>query len=568
MAKRTNSKDTLPIESHQHKSAKRPNVPTEQTGRYMTDEQLAPVFCRPAPVDGTNGVPRLSWARAEGLEDMAVSATPLFIHEKIEPSAFVESLSKGAEPSEQVSLFVDSFNGLPEDAAYEWYEHSGNWQNRIIRGPSVEVMASLARKESYAGKVQCIYFDPPYGISFRKSMQPNAKRKPGDGGTDSPADLPGDAPMLAAFRDTYVNGIDSYLDSIYRIARMGRELLADTGSFFLQISRKNLFRIALVLDEVFGDDNQVTIIPFKKSGGTASSMIPEGTDYILWYAKDMMAARKKYRQLYIPLTRRQKLMQNPSYSFIESKDGSVRQPTPEDLDALDKGMGIDGTISQRMPLLSQGHSSPERTRPYTWRNPPPGFGTESPHEVRPHTFYCPAAEQWRVTMDGMQRLDERGRLTAASPHTTLRWKRYEHEIPGTRLDNLWHRQMSASGLHYVVETAESVIQRCILMTTDPGDLVLDPTCGSGTTAYVAEQWGRRWITIDAGMAAVSLARQRISTGIFDAHLLQDSPEGAAKEAELQANMTGNKIEYPPPLLGQNNTITMLQRASSTNECPL
>ena len=546
MAKRTSRRAELPIESHQHKSASRPNVPTEQTGRYMTDEQLAPVICRPAPVDGTNGVPRLSWARAEGLEDMAVSATPLFIHEKIEPSAFVESLSKGAQPSEQASLFGDSFNGLPNDAAYEWYEHSGNWQNGIIRGPSVEVMASLARKESLAGKVQCIYFDPPYGISFKKNMQPNAKRRPSDAGNDSPSDLPGDAPLLAAFRDTYVNGVDSYLDSIYRIARIGRELLAESGSFFLQISRKNLFRIALVLDEVFGDNNQVTIIPFKKSGGTESSMIPEGTDYILWYVRDLAAARTKYRQLYIPLTRREKLVQNPSYTFIESEDGVVRKPTQQDLDSLDKGMDIDGTICQRMRLLSQGHSSPDRIRPYTWRNPPPGFGTESPNEVRPHTFHCPAEEQWRVTMDGLRKLDEIGRLTAASPNTTLRWKRYENEIPGTRLDNLWHTQMSASDLHYVVETAESVIQRCILMTTDPGDLVLDPTCGSGSTAYVAESWGRRWITIDAGMAAVSLARQRLSTGIFDAHLLQDSPEGAAKEAELQAKLTGNDINPPPP----------------------
>ena len=546
MAKRITRRATLPIESHHHKSAKRRNVPTEQTGRYMTDEQLAPVKCRPAPADGTNGVPRLSWARSEGLDDMAVSDTPLFIHEKIEPSAFVESLSKGAELSEQASLFGDSFNGLPKDAAYEWYEHSGNWQNRIIRGPSVEVMASLARKEGLSGKVQCIYFDPPYGISFKKSMQPNAKRKPSDAGTDSPADLPGDAPLLAAFRDTYVNGIDSYLDSIYRIARMGRELLAESGSFFLQISRKNLFRIALVLDEVFGDDNQVTIIPFKKSGGTASSMIPEGTDYILWYVRDMAAARGKYRQLYIPLTRREKLMQNPSYTFIESEDGVVRQPTQQDLDSLDKGVDIDGTICQRMRLLSQGHSSTDRTKPYTWKNPPPGFGTESPSEVRPHTFHCPTAEQWRVTMDGMRQLDEMGRLTAASPRTTLRWKRYENEIPGTRLDNLWHTQMSASDLHYVVETAESVIQRCILMTTDPGDLVLDPTCGSGTTAYVAESWGRRWITIDAGMAAVSLVRQRLATGIFDAHLLRDSPEGAAKEAELQAEITGKDTKSPPP----------------------
>lgn len=547
MAKGTRRQSALPIESHQHKSAKRRNPPTEQTGRYMTDEQLAPVTYRPASAGGTNGVPRLSWVRAEGLEEMAVSATPLFIHEKIEPSAFVKSLSKGAELSEQASLFSDSFNGLPKGAAYEWYEHSGNWQNRIIRGPSVEVMASLARKEDYAGKVQCIYFDPPYGISFKKSMQPNAKRKPSDAGTDSLSDLPGDAPLLAAFRDTYVNGIDSYLDGIYRVARMGRELLADSGSFFLQISRKNLFRIALVLDEVFGHDNQVTIIPFKKSGGTSSTMIPEGTDYILWYARDIEAAGEKYKQLYLPLTPREKLTRRPSYTFIESADGSVRKPTRQDLDDLDKGLEIDGTICERMSLTSQGHSSTGRSEPYVWRNPPPGLDPDYPDEVRPIEFKCPVGRHWAVSMDGLRQLDDMGRITAASPNSTLNLKRKGHEIPGTKIGNLWHTQMSASDIHYVVETAESVIQRCILMTTDPGDLVLDPTCGSGTTAYVAESWGRRWITIDAGMAAVSLSRQRLATGIFDAHLLKDSPEGAAKEGELQARVTGNDLDRPPPL---------------------
>lgn len=545
MPTRKMKKSATSVESIKHKSATRSNLPTEQTGRYMPDDQLVPEKCRPAPTDGTSGVPRLSWARSEGLEDMVVDATPLFIHEKVEPAAFVESLSKGAQPAGQSLMFSDSFNGLPQGAAYEWYKHSGNWQNRIIRGPAVEVMASLARKESLAGKVQCIFFDPPYGISFKKSMQPNAKRRPRSAKTDTIADLPGDAPMLAAFRDTYVNGIDSYLDGIYRIARMARELLADTGSLFLQISRKNLFRIALILDEVFGDENQVTVIPFKKSGGTSSLMIPEGTDYLLWYARDLTAARTKYRQLFIPLTPREKLMRRPSYTFIEALDGSVRKPTRKELNDLDAGLEIDGTICERMGLISPGPSSTGRSEPYVWRNPPPGFDPESSGDAGPHVFYCPVGEHWRVSLDGLRSLDNMGRLTAASPGSTLHWKRKEHEIPGTELSNLWHTQMSASDIHYVVETAESVIQRCILMTTDPGDLVLDPTCGSGTTAYVAEQWGRRWITIDAGMAAVSLARQRIATGIFDSHLLLDSAEGAAMDALLHTECTGKEPTEDP-----------------------
>ena len=539
-------KSATSVESIAHKSAARSNPPTEQTGRYMSDDQLAPEKCRPAPAGGTVGMPRLSWARSDGLEDMVVDATPLFIHEKVEPAAFVKSLSNGAQPAEQTSLFSDSFNGLPQGAAYEWYKHSGNWQNRIIRGPAVEVMASLARKENYSGKVQCIFFDPPYGISFKKGMQPNAKRRPRHAKADTVTDLPGDAAMLAAFRDTYVNGIDSYLDGIYRVARMGRELLTKSGSFFLQISRKNLFRVALILDEVFGDENQVTIIPFKKSGGTSSLMIPEGTDYLLWYTRDLSAARAKYRQLFLPLDRKEKLMRCPSYTFIEDEDGKVRKPTRNDLSDLDAGLEIDGVICERMGLISPGHSSTGRSDPYVWRNPPPGFDPESPNESRQYTFYCPVGEHWRVSLEGLRNLDKMGRLTAASPSATLRWKRKEHEIPGTELGNLWHTQMSANDLHYVVETAESVVQRCILMTTDPGDLVLDPTCGSGTSAYVAEQWGRRWVTIDAGMAAVSLARQRIATGVFDSHMLRDSPEGAAREASLQAQCTGMEPAQPIP----------------------
>ena len=496
-------KPPAPVEIYRHRGQTRTNLPTEQTSRYMRDEDRAPVAYKP-PVRSRQG-PVLSWDRDDALDEVTTPATPLYIHEKIHPAEFARSLATREAPS----LF-DDFNNLPEEAAFDWYRYQGNWQNRIIRGETRHVMASLLAKEAMAGEVQMIYFDPPYGIQFKNNMQADARDRA------NANTIPNDPTLVQAFRDTYRNGIHSYLDNIYRIVAHARELLRESGSFFLQIGPANVHRLAVLLDEVFGEENRVATIPFAKSGGTSSNTLPEVADYLLWYARDRDAMT--YHQFYEPLTRKEKIEHMSSYAMVERADGTTRNLTSDERTDPDTNLPEGARLYRRMRLASPGVSTTGRSRPYEWN------GTIYP---------CPPGEQWRVSNpEGLDRLRDLGRLDAASAQGLLGWKRYEHEVPGRRINNLWGQQMSPTDLHYVVETAESVIERCILMTTDPGDLVLDPTCGSGTTALVAERWGRRWITTDCSAVAVSLARQRLATGIHDYFLLQDSPDGAAKEAEL------------------------------------
>ncbi len=508
-----------PVETYRHKNESRPNLPTEQTSRYMSDEDREPIDYKP-PVRSRQG-PVLSWDRDYALDDVTTQATPLYIHDKIHPSAFAGSLQTRTS---QPKLLFHDFNNLPENAAFEWYKYKGNWQNRIIRGESRHVMTSLLEKENMSGKIQTIYFDPPYGIKFKSNMQASiGSRNVGEQGRD----IPNDPAIVQAFRDTYKNGIHSYLDNIYRIVVHARELLHESGSLFLQIGPVNVHNLAKVLDEVFGAENRIATIPFAKSGSDASSTLPEVADYLLWYAKDRKSL--KYRDFYEPLSRSEKIKHMASYAMVEFTDGTSRSPTSDESQDPDTHLPEDARLYRRMPLTSQGSSGTERSKSYKWNG------------LR---FYPPPGEQWRVSIKGLDRLAELGRLDAANDQGMLAWKRYENEVPGRRINNLWQRQMSPSDMHYVVETAESVIERCILMTTDPGDLVFDPTCGSGTTAYVSEKWGRRWITSDVSTVAVSLARQRLTTGVFDYFLLMDSAEGAAKEAEERRRLGKGT---PPPI---------------------
>ena len=475
----------------------------------MGDGDRQPVDYTP-PVRSRTG-PVLSWDRDQ--KDLTAQATPLYIHEKIHPSAFAESLrNRGEIPP----FLFDDFNNLPKNAAYEWYEHQGNWQNRIIRGPSCEVMASLLEKEAMAGKVQMVYFDPPYGIGFKANMQTRTGNRAIGGSAE---DIPNDLRQGKAFRDTYQNGIHSYLDSVYRTVTYVRELLADGGSFFLQMGSDNVHRLAVILDEIFGADNRVATISFAKSGATSSSTLPEVADYLLWYAKNREAI--KYRQIYQSFTRVKKIEYMGFDAMVELVDGNSRRLTNEEKSDPDAWLPEGARLYQRANLASVGVSTTGRSEPYEWKG---------------RTFNVPWGYQWRVSRTGMDRLAELNRLDVGGDQGWLMYKQYESEIPGRRTHNLWSQTMRANDLHYVVETAESVIERCILMTTDPGDLVFDPTCGSGTTAFVAEKWGRRWITVDSSAVAINLARQRIATGVFDYYLLQDSPEGAQKEAEEQGKM--------------------------------
>ena len=486
----------------------------------MPDEDVQSIPYHPPPKAET-GAPKLSWQRGEALEEPTL-ATPLYIQERIHPNNFVQGLLKGQQSGDgQESLFSE-FNNLPQDARYRWYQHQGNWSNRLIRGPSQEVMASLLVKDDLTGKVQCIFFDPPYGISFKSLYQASTRSR-----NESKDARSANAEQRVAFRDSYVKGVHSYLDTIYRIATHARELLTESGSFFMQISHENVHRVALVLDEVFGAANHVATIMFAKSGSTSANALPMVNDYLLWYGKDK--ERLKYRQMYTPLTRKGIIEMFTSYAALELKDGTERPLTTEEKNDPDNTIPDDARVFRRMPLTSLNEQE-GRSSPFKWN------GKEYP---------CPKGRHWSVSPEGLERLANYvpTRLTQAeSAEALLGWKRYESEVAGRQVTNLWGETMSPSDLRYVVETAESVITRCICMTTDPGDLVFDPTCGSGTTAYVAERFGRRWITSDVSGISLALTRHRLITGVFEWYVTQASLEGRKIEMQLGGEALATTVD--------------------------
>ena len=546
--------------AYDHATAGRPLQPTTETAPLMSDDDRAPEpFTTPrrlpealakvyeavlervdADLDRDwSAHPLLAWDRAGATSRLDGDAgadlghdfagTPLYTREKVTPALLLEQLRR--EP-EQGALQLD-FDGLPDEATeWEWYQHSGHWQNRLIHGDSSAVMQSLLAKDGLRGRVQMIYFDPPYGQAFKSNFQTAVgKVETKENLTGVPA---GDAEPLRAFRDTYRNGTHSYLDGIHERTVLARELLTDTGSLFVQIGDINVHRLALVLDEVFGPENRVATITWRPTAGSSARTLPESASYLLWYAKDKK--RCKYNQTYEPLDRGGVVALFSSYALIEEPGGTVRKLTKSEKRFPDR-IPSDAVLFQRMNLTSMGTSTTGRTRPVTF------MGNE---------YHCGAGRQWRVSVhDGDAPVcapkgpGDNGARTAATPPCpdpvpcglcwlgwtnrldagggSLRWKQYESEVPGRRLDNVWQRMtpVSRKSKRYVVQTADAIIERCILMTTEPGDLVLDPTCGSGVTADVAEEWGRRWITIDVSRVAIAVARQQLATSVYPWHRITD-----------------------------------------------
>ncbi len=491
-------------ESYKHNTSKRLNNPTQETERFLTEDDKRVIQYEPDLRDAD--VPQLAWQRSKPATP-SKKAGPLYIHEKIDPSVFLEQLEGNRT---QLGRQLNLFQNLPEDAHYECYQHSGGWSNRLIHGDSAQIMASLAAKENMQGKVQMIYFDPPYGISFDSNMQIRTDNKNTPAGTGAVSHEP---EMLRVFRDTYKNGIHDYLDGIRENAILARDLLAESGSFFLQIGKTNVHRLAVVLDEVFGPENRIATITFRKTGSSPSSTLAEVTDYLLWYAKGRQNV--KFHDLYRQLKSQKDIIESmSSFVMVEDKDGSVRNLTSEErkkTDLLDESL----RLFRRMPLTSKGSSSSGRSNPFTWKG----------------RKYTPRNNShWIVSHEGLERLSQKKRLVTAGPGASeLLWKRYRKEIPGTRLNNVWDSNLTATDIHYVVETAERVIERCILMSTDPGDLVLDITCGSGTTPYVAEKWGRRWMATDASRVPIALTRQRVLSSVHQWNVLKNSDEGRRLE---------------------------------------
>jgi adenine-specific DNA-methyltransferase len=449
------------------------------------------------------GRPFLDWAgKAERLS-FDVPTLPLFVHERLSTKAILETLA-GHERDRQTEMQLFADPQLPLHQQLEAYEHKGGWVNRMILGDSLAVMNSLLEYEGLGGQVQTIYIDPPYGVRFGSNFQPFVRKRGVKNNED--ADMTREPEMVKAYRDTWELGPHSYLTYLRDRLLVARDLLTSSGSLFLQISDENLHRVRELLDEVFGTENFCAEIPFAKTSARTPRLLSQVSDYLLWYARDR--DRTKFNPLFEP----RPPIDNPyeRYICVETPDGEVI-----DLSVAQK-LGLapipEGRLLRLQQATSQGDTPAEREEPVLYE------GDE---------FFPPRGRHWSVTRQGMQRVVDKGRAYAVGK--TLTWKSYRDEFPHRLITDNWASGIGATGFGesylYVVQTNPQVVQRCLLMTTDPGDLVLDPTCGSGTTAYVSEQWGRRWITVDASRVPLALTRQRLLTATFPYYKLQDVGRG-------------------------------------------
>ena len=430
----------------------------------------------------------------------------LYKHEDIRPEAIIDSLYELHEhKSESAKLQLDLFGDFEEEQEDElerlagYYKHSDNWQNRLIQGDSLLVMNSLLNREGMKGQVQCIYFDPPYGIKYSGNWQIRINNKNVKDGDDSY--VSGEPEMIKAYRDTWECGIHSYLSYLRDRLVIARELLSESGSCFIQISDENVHLVRNLMDEVFGSENFVSQIVYTKTSGFTSNTIGNVADFIVWYAKDISLI--KFRRLF----RDKDFRDDSHYSQIELSDGTIRPLAKEEKQGADLPIGA--RAFRYGDTTSQGAAS----------NPQPFI-------YKGQTFVPPKNRHWSVTETGLEKLAKLNRLVETE--NSLQYKRYFDDFPLIEENNIWNDIMGIQSRKdpkvYVVQTSPKTIQRCLLMTTDPGDLVLDPTCGSGTTAYVAEQWGRRWITIDTSRIALNIAKIRLITALYPYYKTYDNSE--------------------------------------------
>lgn len=455
--------------------------------------------------------PQLVWAGKADHTSFGVPTVSLHVHERIDPLSIVEAVKRRNGSDPQLSLFAAPEENRPIRQAIEFYKHAQNWTNRLIAGDSLLVMNSLLEKEGMAGKVQMIYIDPPYGIRYGSNFQPFVNKRDVKDGRDE--DLSQEPEMIKAFRDTWELGIHSYLTYLRDRLLLTWELLHESGSCFVQISDENVHHVRELMDGVFGSKHFTALIAFKTTGGQASKLLGTVCDYLVWYAKDL--TKTKYKQLFLDKVGPDEVGR---YQWVESPDGKVLRELTDEEENSPKLIPSGWRLLVHDNLTSQGISG-DSSAPFTWK------GKEFP---------LPANSHWKTTPAGMLKLVEGNRLMAIGE--TLRFKRFLEDFPVSPLNSVWD-DTATSGFgrkkKYVVETNTKVIERCILMTTDPGDLVLDPTCGSGTTAHVAEQWGRRWITCDTSRVALALAKQRLMTAVFDYYELAYPKEGVASGFEYK-----------------------------------
>lgn len=500
-ARKSKTNTPTPVDAITHVD-KRSNIPTADP---RAQDFITPDMEQPHPVpyerDPTLD-PQLVWKGKDLLdsETLVVDSPPVYIQEKIDPRVIIENLRRTTEHPEdepELTLF-DTFDGLDELELVDFYHHHANWSNRMILGDSLNVMASLAEREGLRGQVQMIYFDPPYGIKFGSNWQTSARRR--DVRDGKIEDATREVEQIRAFRDTWEYGIHSYLTYLRDRLTVARDLLTDSGSVFVQIGDENIHLVRCLLDEVFGANNFISLITFRKTSSATSDGLAGIADYILWYSKDR--DQLKFRRLY--QAKEAGGVGGGQYTWIERGDG--------------QRVRADGSADGRLFRISD----------LTSQRPPGDFPVEFEGKS-----YRPTPGYWKTHAEGFKRLAVAKRLMPVG--NTLTYIRYIDDFPVFPFTNVWDDTVTsgfADPKIYVVQTNTKIVARCLLMTTDPGDLVLDPTCGSGTTAFVAEQWGRRWITIDTSRVALALARQRVMGARFPWYLLADSVEGRKKEGSL------------------------------------
>jgi len=532
MARKKKSKLKKSVETIKHEDANRVNIPTAEYQSVMSDDDKTPIQVayerRDRDLD-----PQLVWRGKDqqNWTDLIVQAPPLYIQEKVHPKVLIDDLMRQSEKSEpeepdQAELFAD-FNGLTdEDARTEFYQHEGRWQNRMILGDSLQVMASLAEREGLRGQVQCIYIDPPYGIKFNSNFQwSTTSRDVKDGKAEH---ITREPEQVKAFRDTWRDGIHSYLTYLRDRLTVARDLLTESGSIFVQIGDENVHRVRALMDEIFGESNRLAIIPFLTTTSQSSIGLGSISDFILWYAKS--ADLLKYRQPF------------------KEKDPAATGGWALNYGRFDSGYDRPLTREERLnPRALSKEAQVYRIDNLTSQGPTPSGTVDFTFESS--LFHPGKRNHWKTTIAGMRRLAKAGRIHRSV--NSIGYKRFFADFGIQPVTNVWDDTTQAGFVGdktYVVQTLEKVIERCLLMVTDPGDLVLDPTCGSGTTAVVAEKWGRRWITIDTSRVALALARARIMGARYPYYLLADSPEGQQKEAEVShtapsTQSTGGRISH-------------------------
>lgn len=528
MARRRTTKKPKEVDIHRHQD-KRKNVPTAEYQAVMDEDDRNPIQVayerRNRDLD-----PQLVWRGKDekGWSDLVVQAPPLFIQEKVHPKVLIDDLARRTKDKERhavgsmLDLFAD-FNGMSEGAgSAEFYKHDVNWSNRMILGDSMQVMVSLAEREGLRGKVQCIYIDPPYGIKFNSNFQwSTTSRDVKDGNA---AHITREPEQVKAFRDTWRDGIHSYLTYLRDRLTVARDLLTESGSIFVQIGDENVHRVRAVMDEVFGEENFISLISIQTTTGFLTDYLGNMSDFILWFTKDK--SKGKARPLFY---RKEFVLGEGNARWLMFPDFTYRGVTKAEKRSE---IAVPENAAPYKPdnIISQGRA--KEPQPFNYRGKIYDTWGKNSHWKASHPT-------------GMNRLALSGRIHVAE--NSIQYVRYHTDFNVGVHGNIWTDTGTGNFTDdklYVVQTNGKIIERCILMTTDPGDLVLDPTCGSGTTAYAAEQWGRRWITIDTSRVALALARSRIMGARYPWYLLADSREGQQKEAEI-----ARKIPSETPTFG-------------------